>query len=161
MAIVGPPEPCGLVLTAACRDLRRALSPVAWTVLEEVALDAVVDGDRTVAATSARRIAAQLELDPGTVATALRLLRSRRVLEFERSPGAAGRFGLASYVVVSAPGVRLLPQCGDSPPVAAPCTVDSGVDDRRSRRGARRPAADRPCSSADGQTAFDLGLGDS
>jgi len=129
-------------------------------VLEEVVLDAILDGDRTVAATSARRIAAQLELDPGTVASALRFLRSRRVLEFERSPGAAGRFGLASYVVVCAPGVRLLPPCGDPPPVVAPCAGDSWVDDRRSRRRADRPAADRTCSSADGQTAFDLGLGD-
>jgi len=127
-------------------------------VLEEVVLDAVVDGDLRAAATSARRIAAQLELDPGTVATALRLLRSRRILELERSPGPAGRFGLASYLVVCAPGVRLLPPCGDPPPVVAPYAVDSGVDDRRSRRDAGRPGTDRHCSSADGQTAFDLGL---
>jgi len=147
VAVVASPESVGLLLTGDCRQLRRALSPVGWTVLEEVMLDAVVDGPRIVAATSVRRIATQLGLDPSTVAKALRVLRTRLVLEVERRPGSAGRFGLASYTVTGAPGIRVVPPYGETPH-----TADSDVDDeasssRNSRSSkARRSQADRPAA---------------
>ena len=155
MAIVGPPEPVELVLTSGCRDLRRALAPVAWTVLEEVVLDATADCDRIVAATSARRIAAQLELDSGTVASALRVLRGRGLLELERLPGPTGRFGLSSYVV-DAPGIRIVQPCGDQPHVGAPSTVSSRLGDPTPRPDRPSPAAGHPHEVADGQAAFNL-----
>lgn len=144
-------EPVGLVLTAECRELRRALSPMAWTVLEEVVLDAVVVGGRIVAATSARRIAAQLELDVSTAAKALRVLRNCHVLDLERQSGPAGRFGLASYAVIGAPGVRLVRPRGDAPHMA-----DASMDHHVAAPGAV-PRTKRECAAVAGpQAAFEL-----
>lgn len=143
------------VLTSGCRDLRRAPAPVAWTVLEEVVLDATADCERIVAATSARRIAAQLELDSGTVASALRSLRDRGLLELERLPGPAGRFGLSSYVV-DAPGIRLVPPFGDQPHVAAPSTVSSRLGDTTPCPDRLLPTGNHRHEEADGQAAFNL-----
>ena len=153
---MGPPEPGGLILTSRCRDLRRALTPIAWTVLEEIALDAVACDGRIAAATSVRRIAAQLDLDAGTVATALRLLRKRRLLELERSSCPAGRFGLSSYVVLGTPGIRLLPPCGDRPHTEDPCTAGSHGEEPSPRHDRRRPAPADRTADADGQTTFNL-----
>ena len=66
-------------------------------VLEEVVLSAVVDDGRWVAATSARRIAEAVGLDPGTVAAALRRLRRLGVLVLAQDRTAGGRFGLSTY----------------------------------------------------------------
>jgi hypothetical protein len=60
-----------VLLSAESRPLRRALRPLAWMILEEVALDALFEGDRLVARTSARQIADRLGVDPTTVAKAL------------------------------------------------------------------------------------------
>jgi len=144
-----------LVLTSRCRNLRRALTPVAWTVLEEVVLDAAADGERIVAATSARRIAAQLDLDPGTVASALRLLRGGELLELVRLTGSVGRFGLSSYVV-DAPGIRLVRPCGDQPHVEAPRTASSCREDPSSSPDCPCPGPDHRTAEADGQAAFNL-----
>ena len=46
MAFVGQPEPVELFFTSRCRDLRRALAPVVWTVLAKVVLDVAADRDR-------------------------------------------------------------------------------------------------------------------
>jgi hypothetical protein len=67
----------GLIVRREARDLRRAVRPVVWVVLEEVVLDAVAGDGGLVAATSARSIAWRLGLDPGTAASALRTLRDR------------------------------------------------------------------------------------
>ncbi len=62
-----------VLLSAESRPLRRALRPLAWMILEEVALDALFEDDRLVARTSARQIADRLGVDPTTaVAKALR-----------------------------------------------------------------------------------------
>lgn len=60
------PEPTGIVLSSGCRALRRSLPAMTWTVLEEVLLDALDHGDRIIATISARRIAAQLDIDAGS-----------------------------------------------------------------------------------------------
>jgi hypothetical protein len=49
------------------RPLRRALRPLVWVILEEVALDAVLEDGCLVARTSARQIADRLGLDPTTI----------------------------------------------------------------------------------------------
>ena len=150
------PDPIDVVLTSDCRELRRSLTPMAWTVLEEVLLDALVDGDQIIATTSTRRIAAQLNIDAGTAASALRLLRNRRLLELERCPGPAGRFGLSSYVVLSTPGIRLLKPCRERPHTEAPCTVGSHTEEPSSRRDRSRPAPGDRTADADGQAAFNV-----
>ena len=91
-----------------CRALRLRLRALEWVVLEDVALDAVLDpAGRALAATSARRIAANLGVDPGTVARALTHLRAEGLIEHSRSQGADGRFGLSAYLLAPIPGIDL------------------------------------------------------
>lgn len=91
-----------------CRVLRQRLRALEWVVLEDVALDAVLDpAGRALAATSARRIAANLGVDPGTVARALTHLRAEGLIEHSRSQGADGRFGLSAYLLAPIPGIDL------------------------------------------------------
>jgi DNA-binding transcriptional MocR family regulator len=91
-----------------CRALRLRLRALEWVVLEDVALDAVLDpAGRSVAATSARRVAANLGVDPGTVAKALTHLRADGLIEHSRSQGADGRFGLSAYLLAPIPGIDL------------------------------------------------------
>jgi hypothetical protein len=101
-------------------------------VLEDVALDAVVEDGRLVARTSARRLAEHLGIDPGTAAKALGQLRRRGLLALEREPGRAGRFGLAIYVLgdveglaVFAPGAARPHVTG--PDVVRPCAFDADM----------------------------------
>jgi len=82
-----------LVLDGRILGSIASLRPMAWVVLEAVALAATVQDDRLVAHTSARQLAQMLGLDPGTAAAALRLLRQRSLLELRRTGGEAGRFG--------------------------------------------------------------------
>ena len=105
-------------LLAECRPLRRALRPLVWVTLEEVALDAVVEDGRLLARTSARQIADRLGLDPTTVASALKALRQRGLVTLEREKGAAGRFGLSVYALGPMPGLTVV-----SPGRTGPCVV--------------------------------------
>jgi DNA-binding transcriptional ArsR family regulator len=99
-----------------------------WVTLEEVALDAMPQGGRLVASTSARQVAERLGIDPGTAAAALRVLRERGLVELEREKGPAGRFGLSVYTLRPIAGLTVVqPRAGEpcvvSPPVAQPATV--------------------------------------
>jgi hypothetical protein len=120
-----------LHLGPECRALRLRLRALEWVVLEDVALDAVLDPPgKAVAATSARRIAANLGVDPGTVAKALTRLRAESLIERSRSQGADGRFGLSAYLLAPIPGIdlsappTLRPRTGrprvEKPPTASP-----------------------------------------
>lgn len=100
-----------IVVSTATRGLRRQLRPVAWMVLEEIALDAAIEPGRLVAHTSARRVAEQLGIDPGSAAGALRLLRDRGLVTMELEAGPAGRFGLAVYVLGNLDGLTILAPC--------------------------------------------------
>jgi hypothetical protein len=169
-----------LVVNHACRAAIRALRPLTWAVLVDVTLDGVrVDG-AWVAPSSARRVAANLGVDPGTAARALRTLRDRELVVLERGATDDGRFGLSAYRLGEDPGgLSLLAPCGHSPHVVGPCVdrphmvyphgilvggVDraadrtaSGVPPAEGRRRLERPADPtrrRPVS----QGALDLGL---
>jgi DNA-binding transcriptional ArsR family regulator len=148
---------CGVVVRAEARELRRSLRPVAWLVLEELMLH-VVDVDGVlVAATSARAIAEDLGLDPGTAASALRALRDQGLVRLEQQATVGGRFGLAGYTVRVPAGIELLP----TPRVHAahtvePCVVQASTaaspsESRRRRRSTRSGNA--------GQATLDLRLG--
>ena len=142
IAGVAPGEQSSAVLlSASCRPLRRSLRPLAWLVLEEVALDAVEEHGRVVARTSARQIAQQLEIDPGTAASALRTLRDRGLIRTFREQGQAGRFGLAVYELVPVDGLRLVRPCTDGPHTASPAME---------RPSTVRPAKDTPCAATPG-----------
>jgi hypothetical protein len=148
-------RPSGFVVREAARELRRSLRPVAWLVLEELMFDAVdVDGELVVA-TSARSIAAELRLDPGTVASALRVLRQRGLVELARPHGPCGRFGLSTYRLLAITGLAVLALCADSPREVKPTPLDAHV----ARRNVGVTRTRRRTRSRCEQTALDLGLG--
>lgn len=104
----GGADALAVVLSAECRGLRRALRPLVWVTLEEVALDAVVEDGRLLARTSARQVAERLDVDPGTAAAALRVLRARGLVALEREKGPAGRFGLSVYDLAPVAGLSVV-----------------------------------------------------
>jgi DNA-binding transcriptional ArsR family regulator len=163
-----------LLLSAESRQLRRALRPVVWVILEEVALDALVEGGRLVARTSARQIADRLGVDPTTVAKALQTLRKRGLVTLVREKGPTGRFGLSVYTLVPAPGLTLVSPCVADPyvgsdvegsDIVAPDTADATPCRRPAGRADRAgPALTRPSlplSQCLGQTALDFERGPS
>jgi DNA-binding transcriptional ArsR family regulator len=79
----------GLMLTGASAALRSRLQALPWMVLEQLGFDAHLDSGRLVAASSARRIAEQLKVDPDAVAEALRVLRRAGIVDLVR-PGTSG-----------------------------------------------------------------------
>ncbi len=126
-------------LTPACRDVRRRLGPMAWAVLEDLVLDARVDEHGiVVAASSARRVAANLGVEPGTAARALRRLRDDGFVVLVREPGSDGRFGLSAYQVAGIAGLTIT--ASDRPCVVQPHTVGP--------RTAAPNAADPPAATA-------------
>jgi hypothetical protein len=168
-----------LVVSSAARRIRKELRPMTWTVLEEVALDAVLEDGRLISRTSARRVAAQLGVDPATAASSLRLLRQRGFLTLERQSGPAGRFGLSLYVFVSHSGMTVIPPRVDGsimadsymdssevkpadttgPRVEEPCAVEAHTAEVSV---SRRPSVAKPAvgtKATTSQGALDLGLG--
>lgn len=130
MGLLDPrPEGCSsvsgsyLLLDGRVVGSVESLRPMAWVVLEAVALDATVEKEGLIAHTSARQLAQLLGLDPGTAAAALRLLRQRGLLELRRTGGERGRFGLSAYVLgdIGAVGIR---PCADPPGAVAPHAVE-------------------------------------
>ena len=120
-----------LRLGPASRWLRRALRPIDWVVLEDVALDARPDAaGRLVAPTSARQVAEHLGLTPGAVARALARLRIAGVLTHARQCGPAGRFGLSAYVLGAVPGLDVIDsaEAASSP---SPCSAPPHIDGPR------------------------------
>jgi hypothetical protein len=155
-----------LRVAPASRHLRRQLGPTAWAVLEDIALDAdLTNAGRLVATTSARRVADNLGLTPGTAARALSRLRALGLVAYTRQSGAAGRFGPSAYVLGPLVGidVRWTATGGPVPPTdcgkaagevqpsagdacaAVPSAVEPGVEDvhmgpRAKAASARRSA---------------------
>jgi hypothetical protein len=98
----------GIIVRPDARSVMRVHRPVVWLVLQDVALDAEWREGRLVAPTSARLVAEHLQLDPGTVASALRTLRATGLVELAQTSGPAGRFGLAIYTVHLPEGIEAL-----------------------------------------------------
>jgi hypothetical protein len=112
-----------LLLTPSCEALRRRLTAQAWVVLEDLWLCAeVTDDGPALAPTSTRAIAGRLGVQPGTVASALQVLRAQRLVALERASGPAGRFGLAVYALADVDGLELVRSgAAVQPRLAAPC----------------------------------------
>jgi hypothetical protein len=102
-----PEQSVAVVLSDGCRPLRRELPALAWMILEQVALDAVLDEGCLLARTSARQIADYLDVNPGTAARALQLLRDRGLLVLQRKPGPSGQFGLSVYLLNPVDGLTV------------------------------------------------------
>jgi DNA-binding Lrp family transcriptional regulator len=89
-----------LLVTTDARQLRRELDALAWAVLEDIGLDAQLLDGCAVAATSVRRLAANLGASKDAVARALRRLRDRSLVTrsaAQRETG--GTFAPATYVL--------------------------------------------------------------
>lgn len=127
-----------MVVAASCRHLKRRLGPMAWAVLEDVALDAAIDdAGRLVATTSSRAVAEHLGLTPGTAARALGRLRALGLVSYTRQEGSAGRFGLAGYVLSALPGLEVR-TCADG------ATVPRAADARAGEPREVTPRVDGP-----------------
>jgi len=147
-----------VVLSAGCRPFRRALRPVVWVVLEEVALDAELEAGRLVARTSARQIAERLGVNPGTAAEALRVLAVRGLVSLERVKGPAGRFGLSVYQLRPPAGLSVLRPCAAEPSMVLPLVVQPDtVGAAQSSPCAAEPYVESPSMvSPDGDGAVQL-----
>jgi len=98
-----------VLLGPDCRLLRQRLPALEWIVLEDVALDAAASTEGTaIAPTSARAIAANLDVDPAAVASALSRLRSLGLIAHTPAVGTPDRFGLLAYVLKPQPGLMLV-----------------------------------------------------
>jgi hypothetical protein len=120
-------ESFAVLLSSDCRALRRALRPLVWVTLEEVALDAVVEDGRLVARTSARQVAERLAIDAGTAATALRVLRERGLVSSSREKGPAGRFGLSVYQLSPVAGLSVVQPRTAEPLMVSPSVVQPAM----------------------------------
>jgi DNA-binding transcriptional ArsR family regulator len=139
----GEPQPGGTVLLSAeSRALRRCLRPLAWMILEEVALDAVAQDGRLVAHTSARRVAELLGVDPGSAARALRVLREHGLVVLDREKGPAGRFGLSVYALGTVAGLTVLGPGAVDPRPALPSLDEADLGDPRTAV----PDMEKPCA---------------
>jgi DNA-binding transcriptional ArsR family regulator len=137
------PEPVSAVLLSPeSRALRRRLRPLAWMALEEVALDAVAEDGRLVARTSARRVANLLQVDPGSAARALRVLREHGLVVLEREKGPGGRFGLSVYVLRTVAGLTVLSRGAVEPHSALPCSDEADMGEPH----AAVPCVEKPCT---------------
>jgi len=149
-----------LQVDARARELRHEMGPVAWFVLEELALEAVQDGATLIVPTSVRELAATVSLNKDTVARALSVLVRLGFVE-RHQPAAGGRFGAGRYALTLPDGVALAHDDTSPPrshrPSRAPATtherpheqaqltlLDLDADDRRSALDRRRPAAPQP-----------------
>lgn len=86
-----------LTLGPAAPDVRRAVGPIAWAVLECLAASCVDRAGETVSYEAVRGIADSLDLAKDTVARALRRLSAQRLVTYVASREHDGRFGSSHY----------------------------------------------------------------
>ncbi|MGH9247683.1 MAG: MarR family transcriptional regulator [Acidimicrobiales bacterium] len=143
-----------LVVTGEARAFRSALGVTAWAVLEELALEAVIDGDGAlVAHTNVRAVAAQLGVSKDTAARAIaRLTRASVVRRVVAERGARGALPTSSYVI------DLTEVAGVSVDINTPTELTHATATAPSPTAAFRPCTSRPAPRVDdAQTSlFDL-----
>jgi DNA-binding transcriptional MocR family regulator len=91
------------------RDLRRAIGPVAWFVLEELMLgEAGERPDGRAVRASVRSLASAVSLNKDTVARALRVLARAGIVVLQPQATAVGRFGSGGYLVAPVAGIDVV-----------------------------------------------------
>ena len=88
-----------VVVGAAAGELRRALGPTSWMVLEELLLCSTGPADACVAQVSVRALAASLRLAKDTVGRAIRRLRSAGLVTVVQQRTDAGIFDTGTYLI--------------------------------------------------------------
>ena len=104
-----------VVVGAASSELRRALDPTSWVVLEELLLRSHGTTGDCVACVSVRSLAASLGLAKDTAARAIRRLRDVGLVTVAQQRTESGIFDTGSYVIAIPNGVTLI-----APAPAAP-----------------------------------------
>jgi hypothetical protein len=108
-----PPDLAVLVLTIRAAEVRRALPPSAWVVLEHLASAAVVSGE---VETTSREIGRAVGLNKDTAASALqRLIGLGLVRRPDVRVDGSGRFGRSRYVADLEAAGLLAPPSGPAP----------------------------------------------
>lgn len=146
--MTGSTERSVLVLTDRAVTVRRRLEPVAWLVLEELAMRAVVIDGLVSAEESVRSIAGELGRSKDSVARALRQLTTAGLVErFDERGEQSGRFTGVRYVVdLRAVGLRL-------PAEPAPATAVALPANAAAQRSVTRPSIEAPTPSAGDERA--------
>jgi DNA-binding transcriptional ArsR family regulator len=88
-----------VVVGAAASELRRALGPTSWMVLEEMLLCSTGPVDACVASVSVRALAASLGLVKDTVGRAIRRLRDAGLVTVVQQRTVAGIFDTGTYLI--------------------------------------------------------------
>ena len=105
-------SPCitarSVVVGAASSDLRRALGPTSWMVLEELWLRSAGTADECVARVSIRALADALGLAKDTVARAIRRLRDAGLVTVTQRRTNAGVFDTGTYLIALPDSVTLV-----------------------------------------------------
>ena len=104
-----------VVVGAAASELRRALGPTSWVVLEEILVRSSGPADACVACVSVRALAGSLGLAKDTVGRAIRRLRYAGLVTVAQQRTVAGVFDTGTYVIAVPDCVSLT-----APPLAAP-----------------------------------------
>ena len=89
--------PRSVAVGAAASELRRALGPTSWIVLEELLLRSTGPADACVAQVSVRALAASLGLAKDTVGRAIRRLRAASLVTIAQQRTVGGIFDTGTY----------------------------------------------------------------
>ena len=84
---------------AAASELRRALGPTSWMVLEELLLRSTGPADACVARVSVRALAASLGLAKDTAGRAIRRLRDTGLVAIAQQRTESGVFDTGTYLI--------------------------------------------------------------
>lgn len=113
-----------LTLGRHAPELRRALGPIAWVVLEHLGGTAEHLAGESVSHESVRGIAVELDLAKDTAARALRRLADADLVEYVPSRSLDGRFSRSHYRLTLPPDLFLAPHGSprvvEAPPPATP-----------------------------------------
>ena len=97
-----------VVVHVASDELRRALGPTSWMVLEELSLSSTGTADNCTARVSIRALAEALGLAKDTVARAVRRLRDAGLVTVAQRRTNAGVFDTGTYLIARSDSVTLV-----------------------------------------------------
>lgn len=99
-----------IVVFPAAAELRRAVGPTAWVVLEELLAHSTGDDGELVAVASVRSIAATVGIAKDTAARALARLRRLGLIEHTQDRATTGVFAAATYRITIPTGTVAVEQ---------------------------------------------------
>ena len=88
-----------VVVGAAASELRRALGPTSWMVMEELLMRSTGPADACIASVSVRGLAASLGLSKDTVGRATGRLRDAGLVTVAQQRTVAGVFDTGNYLI--------------------------------------------------------------